>query len=115
MLVCLACPHRREQAKIRVAKVANPFTALGVIISSGRRKRRPEATDDLRPCDRLCDPDLLCDLLYPPFEDPTLLKVCADPILAIQEPNHCHTDRVGEHLVALDAEDFLPHCRELGD
>ena len=54
------------------------------------------------------------------FEEPTLLKVCADPILAIQEPNHSHThgrciDRVGEHLTAFDADDFLSHCRELND
>ena len=54
------------------------------------------------------------------FDDPTLLKVCADPILAIQAPNHSHThgrwiDRVGEHLAAFDADDFMSHCRELRD
>jgi len=54
------------------------------------------------------------------FEDPSLLKVCADPILAIQEPNHSHThgrwiDRVGEHLAAFDADEFLSHRREPGD
>ena len=54
------------------------------------------------------------------FDDPSPLKVCADPTLAIQEPNHSHThgrwiDRVGEHLAAFDADDFLSHCRELVD
>lgn len=54
------------------------------------------------------------------FDDPSLLKVCADPILAVQEPNHSHThgrwiDRIGEHLAAFDADDFLSRCRELGN
>ena len=54
------------------------------------------------------------------FEEPTLLEVCSDPILAIQEPNHSHThgrwiDRVGERLAAFDADDFLSHCSELAN
>ena len=52
------------------------------------------------------------------FEDRTLLKVCADPILAVQEPNYSRTcdrqvDRLGEYFAAFDREEFIARCAEL--
>jgi len=52
------------------------------------------------------------------MEDPSLLKVCAAPILAIQEPNFSRTvgrevDRLDQYFAAFDGEDFRRHCNEM--
>jgi hypothetical protein len=52
------------------------------------------------------------------FEDPSLVKVCAVPILAVQEPNLSYTfgrevDRLGQYFTLFDGEDFRRHCREM--
>jgi GR25 family glycosyltransferase involved in LPS biosynthesis len=52
------------------------------------------------------------------FEDPTLVKVCAMPILAVQEPNFSSTfgqriDRLGQYFTAFDGADFRAHCQEM--
>jgi Flp pilus assembly protein TadD/GR25 family glycosyltransferase involved in LPS biosynthesis len=52
------------------------------------------------------------------YEDSTLLKVCATPILAVQEPNHSHTygqpiNRLDQYFTMFDGDDFRQHCAEL--
>jgi GR25 family glycosyltransferase involved in LPS biosynthesis len=52
------------------------------------------------------------------MEDPSLLKVCAEPILAVQEPNLSRTcgrqmDRLEQYFTVFDGEDFRRHCREM--
>jgi tetratricopeptide (TPR) repeat protein len=52
------------------------------------------------------------------YEDPELFKVCALPILAIQEPNHSHThgvwvDRTADYFAHFDRDDFRRNCREM--
>ena len=52
------------------------------------------------------------------YEDPVLFKVCAHPILAIQEPNHSHThgvwvDRTADYFAHFDRDDFCRNCREM--
>jgi GR25 family glycosyltransferase involved in LPS biosynthesis len=52
------------------------------------------------------------------FEDPKLLKVCANPILAIQEPNYSHTrgehmNRTDQYFALFDADDFRHNCQEM--
>jgi Flp pilus assembly protein TadD len=52
------------------------------------------------------------------YEDSKLLKVCATPILAIQEPNHSHTygrpiNRLDQYFTMFDGDDFRRHCVEI--
>jgi GR25 family glycosyltransferase involved in LPS biosynthesis len=52
------------------------------------------------------------------YEDATLLKVCASPILAVQEPSFSHTfgrpmDRLALYFRRFDGDDFRRHCREM--
>ena len=52
------------------------------------------------------------------FEDPQLLKLCALPILAIQEPSHSYSlgsfiDRTGQYFGLFDRKDFEAHCPEM--
>ena len=52
------------------------------------------------------------------FEAPTLLKLCALPILAVQEPNYsytlgCFVDRLAEYFGPFDRADFTEHCAEM--
>ncbi|HZL38148.1 MAG TPA: glycosyltransferase family 25 protein, partial [Tepidisphaeraceae bacterium] len=59
-----------------------------------------------------------CRYLFDAFDDPTLMKVYARPILAVQEPNFSHTkgrmtNRLPEYFEKFDGEDFLEHCAEL--
>ena len=58
------------------------------------------------------------DGAFDAYQDPSLLKVCATPILAIQEPNHSHThdtfiNRAHQYFAAFDGEEFREHCSEL--
>jgi len=52
------------------------------------------------------------------FDDPSLLKVYADPILAIQEPCYSHTrgavlDRTPQYFHRFSREEFMANCREM--
>lgn len=58
-----------------------------------------------------------CRYTFDAFDDPTLLKVYARPILAIQEPSFSHTqgkfvNRLPEYFAAFDEREFLAHCAE---
>ena len=52
------------------------------------------------------------------FEDPQLVKLCALPILAIQEPNRSYSlgsfvDRTRQYFGSFDRKDFEAHCPEM--
>lgn len=51
------------------------------------------------------------------YEDPSLFKVCADPILAVQEPNFSHSygqnvDRLYQYFARFAREQFVRNCEE---
>ncbi len=52
------------------------------------------------------------------YEDATIAKLYAIPILAVQEPNHSHTyekgvNRLPQYFTLFDAGDFERHCLEM--
>ena len=60
------------------------------------------------------------DGAFDAYQDPSLIKLCATPILAIQEPNHSHThdafiNRAHQYFAAFDGEEFKAHCNELSE